>query len=190
VTLLIRPASADDADELALLAEVAFGQAYGSLIDAATIDTVVRQACTRTAFRGLVAARQWDGHPEWLLVATDGTALLGFLDFAEEDDGLELRRLYTRVGATSRGVGAALLSELESALPPGTRYRIVVVAGNVRGLRFWQRHGFRVSGEVDGRAHFRSHRGIAFDEVRAPVTLLLLDRTVGAPPPGEAHPDA
>ncbi len=119
-----------------------------------------------------------------------GTALLGSLDFAEEDDGLELRRLYTRVDATSRGVGSALLSELESALAPGTRYRIVVVAGNVRGLRSWQRHGFRVSGEVDGRAHFRSHRGIALDEVRAPGTLLVLDRTVGAMPPVEAHPEA
>jgi GNAT superfamily N-acetyltransferase len=114
-----------------------------------------------------------------LLVATDGTELLGFLDFAEEEDGLELRRLYTRVGGTSRGVGAALLAALEQELPAGTRYRIVVLAQNVRGLQFWQRHGFRLRGEVDGLEHFRGHRGVAFDPATAEARLLVLDREVG-----------
>jgi GNAT superfamily N-acetyltransferase len=117
--------------------------------------------------------------PGRFLVAVEEETLVGFLDFAEEEDGLELRRLYTRVGGTSRGVGAALLAALEQELPAGTRYRIVVLAQNVRGLQFWQRHGFRQRGEVDGLEHFRGHRGVAFQPDTAGARLLVLDREVG-----------
>ncbi len=61
-----------------------------------------------------------------------------------------------------------------------TRYRIVVLPDKVRGLQFWQRHGFHVRGEVDGIDHFRGHRGVVFAPTATASRLLVLDREVGA----------
>ncbi len=179
MVLLIRPASTADAEDLASLAEAAFRRTYQGIIEGETIDAVVAQACTAVSFLRLLAAAEARPRVNRLLVATDGSELLGFLDFGEEEDGFELRRLYTRAGETGRGIGAALLAELESGLPPGTRYQIVVVPENTRGLAFWQRHGFRVRGEVDGFEHFSAHRGVGFDAASASPRLLVLDRTTG-----------
>lgn len=179
MALVIRPVSREDVDELAALSEAAFRRTYEGILEASTIDAVVTQACTSPSFLSLLERYTTAGGLSRLLLATDGAVLLGFLDFAEEDDGLELRRLYTRVGGTSRGVGAALLAALETDLPPGTQYRIVVVAENLKGLRFWQRHGFGVRGEIDGIDHFRAHRGVTFDRAAAAAKLLVLDRTTG-----------
>lgn len=175
MTLTVRTATAEDADALASLAERAFRTTYAGLVDDATVEAVVAQTCTSAAFARLATR----GEPDRLLVAEDGDELRGFLDFADEPDGFELRRLYARAGQTGRGVGSALLAALEDGLPPGTRYRIVVVDQNVRGLAFWQRHGFRPQGEVDGVSHFAAHRGVTFQPGTGSARLLVLHRTTG-----------
>lgn len=180
MSVSVRAASAEDAQDLAEFSAAAFRNTYEPVLNTAAIDAVVAQSCTSEAFQRLVQHNAAGVGLSCLLVAVDGAELVGFLDFAEEDDGLELRRLYTRVGGTSRGVGASLLAALEGALPANTRYRIVVLPDNVRGLQFWQRRGFRVRGEVDGIDHFRGHRGVVFAPTAAAARLLVLDREVGA----------
>lgn len=159
---------------MAELAGQAFRATYEGLVDDETIDAVVEQTCTAAAFVQLAAGEA----PDQLLVADEDGVLQGFLDFAQEPDGLELRRLYARTGQTSRGVGAALLAFLEDAMPAGTTYRIVVVKGNVRGVAFWERHGFRAQDEVDGVQHFAAHRSVRFQPGADSVTLLVMHRTV------------
>ena len=175
MTLTVRRAKVEDADALASLAERAFRTTYAGLVDDAAVEAVVAQMCTPASFAR--QARCQD--PDRLLVAEDGDELRGFLDFANEADGFELRRLYARAGQTGRGVGSTLLAALEDALPPGTPYRIVVVDQNLRGLAFWQRHGFRPRGEVDGVSHFAEHRGVTFQPGAGSPRLVVLQRTVG-----------
>ena len=177
MALTVRPAQVEDADALAELAEVSFRTAYAGLVDGATLEAVVSQVCTPDAFARLARCRP----PDRLLVAEAAGVLRGFLDFAQEPDGLELRRLYARVGETGRGAGSALLAALEAALPAHTSYRIVVVDRNTRGLAFWQRHGFRLHGEVDGVEHFARHRGVRFQPDAGSARLLVLRRTVPGP---------
>lgn len=174
MALVLRAGEPRDAPALARLATDAFQATYAGLLDDATIDAVVAQTCTPAAFADLCTRPL----PARLLVAEQDGALQGFLDFAQEPDGLELRRLYARAGGTSRGVGATLLAALEADLPPGTTYRIVVVEANVRGLSFWERHGFRVQGGVDGLAHFAAHRQVRFGAGSQAAPLLVLHRTV------------
>jgi ribosomal protein S18 acetylase RimI-like enzyme len=180
--LEVRPASAEDADSLAELAGEAFRATYGSLVDPVSVESVVAQACSPAAFR-LLVARAADSGQEQLLVAVEDGTIVGFLDFGLEPEGLELRRLYTRVGLTSRGVGSALLEELESSIPAGTTYRIVVLSANERGLSFWKRQGFREAHEIDGIKHFEQHRGVRFKSGSRPEPLLIMDRLVGTPAP-------
>jgi ribosomal protein S18 acetylase RimI-like enzyme len=177
--LEIRAAREADADDLAALAAAAFWETYKSVADPTTVQAVIDQACTPEAFRRLIRS-QPAGGPECLLVAADAGQLAAFLDFGNEPEGLELRRLYTAVGGTGRGVGTQLLEHLERSLPAGTRYRIVVLAANERGLSFWLRHGFERVGEVNGIDHFTSHRGVAFAEGARPEPFIVMAKTVGS----------
>ncbi|HVE74034.1 MAG TPA: GNAT family N-acetyltransferase [Mycobacteriales bacterium] len=179
MTAVIRPASLRDVDELAELVAAAYRATYADLVPPATLDTVVPQVSAPEGLRRMLQDVERGAGLSRALVAVEGETLVGFLDFAEEHDGLELRRLYTRVGMTSKGVGAALLRALEDTLPAGTRYRIVVVEGNTRGLRFWKRHGFEEVGEVDGIEHFSRHRGVEFDPETTGPRLTVLMRTAG-----------
>lgn len=179
MSLDIRAATEQDVGALVELAATTFRATYLPFVDAATVEAVVEQACTEEAFRQLIARANGSG-PDCLLVAVDDDDLVGFLDFGPEPEGAELRRLYTKVGGTSRGVGSSLLGHFESTLATGTRYRIVVLAANTRAVSFWQRHGFQVVGEIDGIEHFNAHRGVEFSPDTRPETLLVMDRVVGS----------
>lgn len=174
VALTVRPAHSRDAAALAELGAGAFCATYIGLLDDTTIEAVVAQTCTPPAFVELADRPE----PNRLLVADEDGVLQGFLDFAREPEGLELRRLYTRPGETSRGVGGALLAALEATLAAGTTYRIVVVPGNVRGLAFWKRHGFCEQGGVDGIEHFAAHRNVQFQPGSRSAPLLVLHRSI------------
>lgn len=183
MTITIRRARIEDAASLASLAERAFRTTYSGLVDDAIIEAIVAQTCTTSSFAELVSAPE----PQRLLIAEDGVALGGFLDFGQEPDGLELRRLYARTGGTGKGVGSALLKALEASLPMGASYRITVLDRNTRGLAFWQRHGFHLHGEVDGIRHFTEHRGVTFQADAGSAQLLVLNRSVGEPDGGSSQ---
>lgn len=179
MSLTVRPASIEDAEPLAELAAEAFRATYTAVAEAAAVEAVVEQACTPSAFRRLVQRTSGESQ-ERLWVAVEDGRILAFLDFGTEPEGLELRRLYTRVGLTGRGIGSTLLKKLESSLPVGTRFRIVVLSANQRAIAFWTRHGFRSVAEIDAIDHFAAHRGVSFASGSRPEPLLIMERVVGS----------
>jgi effector-binding domain-containing protein/GNAT superfamily N-acetyltransferase len=177
--VVVRSARPGDADELVPLARAALTATYSPIAQPAVYEAVIDQTCTVAAFSAAIAAAD-PAHDAHFLVAEGSHGLLGFLDFGADAEGLELRRLYVKVGTTGAGIGTTLLRELEERLPPQTRYRAIAHAKNEAGLRFWERHGFVASGEVDTRAHFAAHRGLGFDAASEPEPSVLLWRTTDA----------
>lgn len=180
MAIAVREANVGDAPIIAALAEAAVRATYAPIAQAAVYEAVIAQTCTPSAVTAAINRARGDAAGSFLVCLGDGAdTLLGFLDFGTDDDGeLELRRLYAKVGQTSRGVGSLLLSTLETQLAAGTSYRAIVHARNERGLTFWQRHGFIVEGELDTRQHFAAHRGLAFEQATEPDPSLVLRRVV------------
>jgi len=175
--IVIRNAEAADAAALAPLAEAAVRATYSPIDQAGVYEAVIAQSCTVEALAASI--RFAGGTPDnYFLVAVEDDSLVGFLDFGGEPGEKELRRLYTAVGHTSRGIGATLLAALEGLLPPGSEYSAIVHSANRRGLDFWLRHGFVSIREVDTRAHFTAQRGLRFDQESAREPSLLLQRRV------------
>lgn len=77
------------------------------------------------------------GFPRGTLVYDDG-AVKGFVTV----DGDEIRRLFVEPCLWGRGIGHALLTE---AMAKGGR-RLWALEKNVRAIRFYERHGFRLTG--------------------------------------------
>ena len=77
-----------------------------------------------------------------LIVAVAAERVLGFAALVEDEDYLD--QLYVRKSAWSRGVGSALLAEAQRRRPDGLELH--VLAHNLRALRFYRRHRFRVVG--------------------------------------------
>jgi GNAT superfamily N-acetyltransferase len=156
--------------------EAAIRATYSSIAPPAVYEAVIAHTCTPDAIAAAIAAADASALGHFLVAEP---VPLGFVDFGDDGDGLELRRLYTTVGETGRGVGAALLAALEEALPPGTEYRAIVHKDNRRALTFWKRHGFTEVGLVDTRDHFAAHRAVGFADNNEPDHSLLLRRVVG-----------
>jgi GNAT superfamily N-acetyltransferase len=137
--ITIRHGRVEDAALLAPMLESAIRATYPSIAPPAVFEAVIAHTCTPEAIAAAIESANASelGH---FLVAEP--VPLGFIDFGEDGDGLELRRLYTAVGETGRGVGTLLLAALEEALPTGTEYRAIVHKDNRRALTFWKRHGF------------------------------------------------
>jgi GNAT superfamily N-acetyltransferase len=177
----IRPATVDDGVLLAPLAEGALRATYAPFAQRVVYESVIAQTCTPQALAATIAAATdgAGGAAGWFLVAVEGERPVGFLDFGGDGHGLELRRLYTAADQTGRGIGAALLADLEARLAPGTTYTAIVHVANTRALAFWARHGFETVGVVDTRDHFQAHRGLSFTEPAEPEPALILERVVG-----------
>jgi ribosomal protein S18 acetylase RimI-like enzyme len=94
-------------------------------------------------------------HP--ILLAEDGTELIGALTYVIADTGCEVLTLHT--DRQWSGIGTALLAEVERiARAAGcTRLWLITTNDNVDALRFYQRRGFRLA---------ELHRG-AVDDCRA-----------------------
>lgn len=76
-------------------------------------EAMIAKTCTRDAFEVVLARGATDERAALPVATRDGT-LEGYLDFGPDEDGvLELRRLYTAVGRTGQGVGAALVEALD-----------------------------------------------------------------------------
>lgn len=177
--LEIRVATPADADGLAPLATASARATYAPIAQKAVYETFIAQSCTGEALKAAISLATEDDDSVFA-VAADGSSLVGYLDFGRDDDGsLELRRLYTAPGLTSRGIGSSLLRWLEDQLPARTEYRAIVHAGNRRALSFWTRHGFEVAGEVDTREHLAAHRGLTFDKPADSEPSLILRRITG-----------
>jgi hypothetical protein len=55
---------------------------------------------------------------------------------------------------------------------------LLVVAGNDRAVRFYERHGLLVSRIVDGLVYYSDRMGVLFPPGTRPVGLVLMRRSV------------
>src|SRR5436190_24152180 len=87
-TVTVRDATAHDVAELATLAASAYRETYRTMIDTGVIEAVVAQTCTAEAFTVLLEAAT--AGAGYLLVATEHSRIVAFLDFRFEADRAEL----------------------------------------------------------------------------------------------------
>jgi ribosomal protein S18 acetylase RimI-like enzyme len=164
--ILIRPAEPADALGIAQVRAAAWEAAYAGMITAerlaevTTPDAVAREAQWRAAhpMDGYLVARDppgdiigfaWLG-PERGEDDVPGEPLAG----PPEQDRAELYAIYVLPGRWSGGAGQALLDHA-LALAADAGYADIstwVLEANARGRRFYERAGFRVTGESAGLA--------------------------------------
>src|SRR5919204_4983590 len=123
-TLTVRDATVHDVAELAALAASAYRDTYRTMVDAGVTEAVIAQTCTAEAFTRLLEDATSGGG--FLLVATESSTIVAFLDFRFEADHAELCRLYAAPGKTGRGVGSALIEALERRRDPTDQYEVTV----------------------------------------------------------------
>lgn len=84
------------------------------------------------------------------LVADSGEDLDGVAFAASIDDGktVMLRQLYVKPSHQGRGIGGALLSEVEASFPQAHRVRLEVEEANQPALRFYEARGFSRAGQT------------------------------------------
>lgn len=173
----VRDAVPSDAGAIARFGTEAFIAAHERLVDARLLEAIVAQAYSEPALRHCIAscAAAADAH---FLVAEEGSRLRGFLHFDSFGERPELHRIYVDRDTTGRGIGAALVSELECRLAPGSHYVLLVVAGNEGAVRFYRREGFeRERVDDDGAGRYARHMDVRVPESR-PVPILVMRKTV------------
>ena len=149
----LRPALADDAEALSLVAGATLLESFHAIIPGVDLVDHVRRNSSPERFAGWLADRT--GTSVLLAEHTRTGAPLGYavttapdfpLDVAADD--LELRRIYVLDGWHGAGVGPALLdSAVAGALARGVgRLLLGVHHDNARARRFYERSGFRVIG--------------------------------------------
>jgi len=115
-----------------------------------------------------------------VLVATEYSRIVAFLDFHFEADRAELCRLYGAPGKTGRGLGSKLIEALERRLDCIDEYEVTVVAANVRAMSFWRRHGCEPVGRVSVVEHFGATRGVCFDSAADGGDLIKMRRQLSS----------
>jgi GNAT superfamily N-acetyltransferase len=149
----VRPASAEDADPVAVIWEAGWREVHTGVVPAALVD-----ARTSASFRRRAADRVAD-----TLVAVVDGAVVGFV----MTEGDEVDQVY--VAPTGRGTGAAtaLLSAAEERIRSGGHRAawLAVVGGNARARAFYGRQGWVDEGEFshdapgpDGPISVTAHR--------------------------------
>lgn len=138
----VAAAAAADVDALCALAREVWQATYPALIPQAQIDAMLadRYAAAR------IRAQLDDRHHAWRL-ARQGDAIAGFAHAYLDDTVCKLDKLYVHPAAQRRGIGAALLGNIEAwARAQGAaRLRLQVNRGNAQAIRAYLKYGFRVA---------------------------------------------
>jgi len=142
MSITIRRAVVDDAEELAALHLQVWDEAYTGLIDQALLD---ERRARPVEDRVAVWRNRLSGFPTWV-PADESGRLLGFVQSGpgrdEDRPGLELMALYVVAEVYGTGLGHRLLTE---AIGDEPAY-LWVLDGNARAIRFYERHGFAFDG--------------------------------------------
>ncbi|MFC4783100.1 GNAT family N-acetyltransferase [Nocardioides sp. MAHUQ-72] len=143
--ITIRPAVPEDAEPLTHLHLDCWDDAYTGLMDQRVLDERRVDVPSRVE-RWRQILEQSDN----TLVAESDDGLVGFVSAGpgrdnDVDTDLELMALYVRADHWGTGVGYALLEE---AIGDRAAY-LWVLHGNDRGIRFYERQGFRLDGTRD-----------------------------------------
>ena len=175
--VLVRDATGTDAEAIAAIGSEAMPAQYTGLVDPAALDAVVSQTYARSAVTECID-RCRRASDAFFLVAERSGQVVGFLHFDSFGPEPELHRLYLERRQRGAGIGTLLMNELHARLPAESKYMLLVVAGNDRAVRFYERHGLHVSRIVDGLAYYSERMGVVFPPETRPVGLVLMRRTV------------
>lgn len=173
--VLVRDATAGDAEVIAAIGAEAVPAQYAGLVDPAALDAVVRQIYAPAAVIACIEHCQPELEAH-VLVASVFEQVVGFLHFDCFGPEPELHRLYLDHRHRGAGIGSLLMDELHARLRAASPYMLLVVDGNDRAVRFYERHGLRVTEIVDGLAYYSQRMGVEFPAGTRPVGLALMRR--------------
>jgi ribosomal protein S18 acetylase RimI-like enzyme len=175
--VLVRDAAGTDADAIAAIGSQAMPAQYAGLVDPAAVAAVITQAYDTSAVAACIDRCQRASDATFLVAERSGQ-VVGFLHFDSFGPEPELHRLYLELRQRGAGIGTLLMNELHARLPAGLAYMLLVVSGNDRAVRFYERHGLNVARIVDGLAYYSERMGVVFPPEARPVGLVLMRRTV------------
>jgi ribosomal protein S18 acetylase RimI-like enzyme len=173
--VLVRDAAGTDAAAIAAIGGEAMPAQYAGLVDPAAVAAVVSQVYEPSAVTECID-RCRRASEACFLVAERSGPVVGFLHFDSFGPEPELHRLYLEHRQRGVGIGTLLMDELHARLPAEFAYMLLVVAGNDRAVRFYERHGLHVSRLVDGLAYYSERMGVVFAPGTRPVELVLMRR--------------
>lgn len=171
--LSVRDAIAADAAAIATLGRTAFMAVHDGLVDARVLGAVTEQAYALPELRRCIARCATAPDAHFLVAEEEDGDIRGFVHFDSFGDRPELHRIYVDRALTGRGVGRALLSELERRIPDGVEYILMVVASNQRAVRFYLREGFEVESQVDDAVELYGRQmGLRLPAARVPLIVM------------------
>ena len=173
----LRDASPDDAVAVASIGGRAMQAQYEGLVDPAAVEAAVRQTYAPSAVAGCIM-RCLSAPDGIFIVAESAGHVIGFLHFDCFGPEPELHRLYLAPQHRSRGVGSLLMKELHERLPPGFAYMLLVVEGNDRAVRFYERNGLVVAAVVEGLVTYRERMGVVFPPGSRSFNMVLMRREI------------
>lgn len=135
----VRPARDDDADGLVALIGAVFAEYEGCVIDLDDLDADL------LAWRSHLEARGGDG---WVVV-DEGGLLVACVGVTPTGPGrAELKRLYVRADARGRGLGAALVTQVEAWARDHGAHEVVLWSDTrfLDAHRLYERRGYRRTG--------------------------------------------
>ncbi|MDQ4040826.1 MAG: GNAT family N-acetyltransferase, partial [Actinomycetota bacterium] len=161
-----------DAPAVARIGRAALPAQYAGQVDVGAIDAAVEQTYSDAVVADCIR-RCADAQDAHFLVAEHEGRIAGFLHFDCFGREPELHRLYVSAQDRGHGAGRLLMDALHERLGPQGAYMLLVVAGNDRAIRFYEREGLRVAEEVDGLAYYREHMGVEFPPGTPSFALLV-----------------
>jgi ribosomal protein S18 acetylase RimI-like enzyme len=169
----VRDARHDDAEGVRAIGIAAVPETYRDLCDPVVIHNIVEQSYASDALRACIARCRLAEDAQFLVAEADGR-VVGFLHYDSEGDEPELHRIYVEPSLKRRGIGSALLHDLHERLTPGSSYILMVIAGNLPAVAFYQRHGFDEKAKVDGPAYMSEHMSVTFPPGTPSAPALVL----------------
>jgi len=144
--VVIRPATAADADAIARVHVSSWRGAYAHVLPAEYLDSVDPAARAKKWTEILASGRRTT------LVAEANERILGFASYGPsrdedaEDGYLELYAIYLDVESWGRGVARQLMRTVLADVPDGVPMTLWVLEQNERARHFYRRHGFQTDG--------------------------------------------
>ncbi len=137
----LAPLTAADAGAVSALARTVWQATYPTLISQAQIDAMLADRYAPQRIRD-----QLDDPRHAWRVARQGAALVGFAHGVRDDSGCKLDKLYVHPAQQRRGVGAALLREIEAwaRAQQAARLWLQVNRGNAQAVRAYAKYGFKI----------------------------------------------
>ena len=143
---VIRNATQDDVPAIRNIADVAWQDTYGELLDGEWINTHLAEWYEPSLVTSQITEAEARADCHFMVTEVRGE-VVGYLHFQTmADRGPYLRRLYLLPEHQGKGIGMALISELHSRLGSGFEYELDVHPENLRAVTFYEGLGARWTG--------------------------------------------